>query len=282
MEAAMKQQSPPTPKTLQETLEQRIVSMLANTDAGNSDDIFGLMAEVEAAITLADHDIAALRAKSVDITSDPDVAHQGIVDAEAAKLARDRLHGAVPKLRDKLTAALRSEERERWLSDFSSVRQQRDDAVSLFRDYPQHAKMIAQMFALAEQADKEVSRINGSAPDGEHRRLRSVELEARDLDGFTINNPSLASTVELRDWENAGRKLWPCTPSLAAQYAALSVAVPYHPGALWSDPEVQAQRRAEKEKQNREIGEHYQRMTAEQEDRINREERERVQKHRRV
>ena len=27
------------------------------------------------------------------------------------------------------------------------------------------------MFALAEVVDKEVSRINGNAPDGEHRRL---------------------------------------------------------------------------------------------------------------
>jgi hypothetical protein len=54
------------------------------------------------------------------------------------------------------------------------------------------------------------------------------------------------------------------------------MAVPYHPGSHWADPDEQARRRAESEKHHREIGEHYQRMTAEQEDRINREERERM------
>jgi hypothetical protein len=153
--------------------------------------------------------------------------------------------------------------------------------VALFRDYRRHAEAIAHMFALAEQVDKEVSRTNGSAPDGEHRRLRSVELEARDLDGFTLDNPSLSQTVQLRDWNSSGKSLWPCTTSLAAQYAQSTV-VPYHPRAAWCEPEVQAQRRAEQEKQNRQMGEHYRRMTAEQEDRINREERERLAASRRA
>jgi len=85
----------------------------------------------------------------------------------------------------------------------------------------------------------------------------------------------LVSTGELRDWEN-GRKLWPVTSSgsLAAEFA-LGIASPVYDPARWSDPAVQAQRRAEVEKQHREIGEYYASMTAEQEDRINREERER-------
>jgi hypothetical protein len=43
--------------------------------------------------------------------------------------------------------------------------------------------------------------------------LRSVELEARNLERFTRDNPSLASTVELRDWSNSERTLWPVQSS---------------------------------------------------------------------
>jgi hypothetical protein len=67
--------------------------------------------------------------------------------------------------------------------------------------------------------------------------------------------------------------LWPVQTSFAAEFAS-SMVVPDHPGSRWADPDVQARRRAEKEKQHREIGENYQRMTAEQEERLNREERE--------
>jgi hypothetical protein len=271
-------QSPPTPKTqtLQEmgsALEQRIVSLLANADA-DSNSIIDLLAEVKVAISMANHESAALRDKSVDITSAPEVAHQAIVDAEAATLARDRLQGVAPKIIERLADVQRSEERQRWLSDYNVVRQTLSDAASLFREYERYSNNMMKMFVLAEHVDKEVSRINGSAPPGEHRRLRRVELEARDLDSFTLDRPSLASTVELRDWNNSGRKLWPSTLSLAEQYAALTTAVPSHPGSRWGEPEFQEQRRAEKEKEHRRMGEHYARMTAEQEDRINAEARE--------
>jgi hypothetical protein len=254
------------------SLEERIVAALGNPNNG-SDALIELIEEVETAATTADQVAIDERTKSLDLVHDP---HQARDRIAAAELTRDRLKTQLPKLRDKLAGALRSEEHERWLSDFSRVRQQRDDAVSLFRDYQQHAEAIAHMFALAEQVDKEVSRINGSAPDGEHRRLRSVELEARNLEHFTRDNPSLASTVELRAWDNSGKTLWPLTSSgsFAAAFASSMTAPAYSP-ADWSKPEYQAQRRAEKEKNNREIGKNYQRMTEQQEDRINAEERER-------
>ena len=264
-----KQSTPP--------LESRITAMLNNPNS-ESEALYEIIASTELAIVTADETMTSERAKAVDLTSTPsaEAAQDAISRAEAATINRDRLQSALPKLRDKLAGALRSEEHERWLSDFIRVRQKRDEAAAVFETYSEHAQAIVQMFALAEQVDKEISRINGQAPDGEHLRLRAVELEARDLDGFTINNPSLASTVELRDWNNSEHKLWPLTSSgsLAAAFAE-TMMVPYHPGAAWSDPAIQAQRRAEQEKQNRETGKNYQRMTAEQEDRINREERER-------
>jgi hypothetical protein len=131
---------------------------------------------------------------------------------------------------------------------------------------------------VAAEVDKEVSRINVYAPDGEHRRLRPVELEARNLTQFTRDNPSLSQTVQLWNWNSSGKSLWPLTSagSLAAAAFAGSMTVPYSPGAAWSDPEVREQRRKEGEREQQRIGDHYARMTKEQEERLNREEGDRV------
>jgi hypothetical protein len=109
-----------------------------------------------------------------------------------------------------------------------------------------------------------------------HRRLKTVELQARGLDHFDRNHPSLAAKVKLGCWEDSSRELWPLrrSNSLAAAVAT-SMTVPYHPGGAWADPDVQAQRRAEIQKEQREIAAYHERAASDQEARINREERER-------
>jgi hypothetical protein len=263
------------------TLEQRIVAALGNPNNG-SDTLIELIRETEIAATTADQAAIDEHAKALDLEASPDAtsAHQRVI---AAEMTRDRLQTNLPKLRENLTSALTMEARERWLSDYRRVSQMRDEAVTQFLEYRQHAQAIAQMFALAEQVDREVSRINGNAPDNVHQRLSSVELTARNMTQFSRDNPALASTVELRDWENSGRKLWPTTSS--GSFAAMAVAgmtVP-HPSADWSTDEVREQRKAEGEKQHREMASYYQQATKDEEDRKNREERERfAQAHKRV
>jgi hypothetical protein len=44
---------------------------------------------------------------------------------------------------------------------------------------------LVDLFESAKAVDEAVSRINGSAPPGEHRRLLRVELTARSLEGFS-------------------------------------------------------------------------------------------------
>jgi hypothetical protein len=264
-------QSPPT-------LEQRIVSILANANAG-SEALAELIEEVEIAARACVETAEVERTRSLDLVQCPDP-HQARERIAAAELAGDRLRTQLPKLRGKLSTALMAESRERWFADYRRVRQQLDEAVALFETYSEHAQAIVQMFALAEQVDKEVSRINGSAPDGIGHRLKPVELEARNLDRFTRDNPSLAATVELRDWDNSGKKLWPLTSSGAFAAMVAGMTVP-HPGADWSTAEVREQRRAEVEKSQRRQAEFFQEQTAVQEDRLNREERERFQQQQR-
>ena len=257
------------------TLEQRIVAALGNPNNG-SDTLIELIEEVETAARGFVETAEAERARSLDLVQcpDPREARERIA---AAELNGDRLRTQLPKLREKLSAALAAESHERWLADYRRGKEQLDEAAALFETYSEHAQAIVAMFALAEQVDREVSRINGTAPDGEHRRLRGVELEARNLEHFTRDNPSLASTVELRSWDNSGKTLWPLTSSgsFAAAFASSMMTASAYSPADWSKPEYQAVRRAEQEKNNREIGENYQRMTEQQEERINAEERER-------
>jgi hypothetical protein len=256
------------------TLEQRIVAALGNPNSA-SDTLIELVREVEQAAAIADQTAADERAKAVDLTQSPDpkAAHERVVEAE---LRRDRLRGAMPKLRDKLADAIASEARERWSADYRRVRQKRDEAVTLFKTYSEHAEAIARVFALAEQVDREVSRINGSAPDGIHDRLRSVELEARNLERFARDQPEIAKTLQLPDFVGSNRMLWPRTSagSLAAEFAQSMIA-PDHPGPRWGDDDTRQERRREFEKETQRLGEFYQEQTAAQEERENAEERER-------
>ncbi|MEH6950711.1 hypothetical protein V4R08_05100 [Nitrobacter sp. NHB1] len=264
----------PEPTSEECSLEQRI-SVALNDENASSAAWTKLIDEVEAAAAAADATATNLRSESLDLVSMPDIGdvHHRIVNAE---MTRDRLSNIMPKLRDKLSAALYAERCERWYADCECVQARLDEAMSMFRGYPDHAQAIADTFALAAQVDTEVDRINASAPDGVHTRLKPVELQARGLDRFDRNHPSLAATVELGCWDDSSRKLWPLrhSNSLAVAVAA-SMIVPYHPGGSWADPDVQALRRAEIEKQQGEIAAYHERAASDQEERLNREERER-------
>ena len=54
-----------------------------------------------------------------------------------------------------------------------------------YTEYPELMARLVDLFESAKAVDEAVSRINGSAPPGEHRRLLRVELTARSLEGFS-------------------------------------------------------------------------------------------------
>lgn len=90
-----------------------------------------------------------------------------------------------------------------------------------------------------QACDRLCAEVNSSASAGDQRRLFSAELKARGLEVFSSADPEILRAVQLPDFRASGRPLWPPkAPSLATIYAA-SMAVPYHPGGNWADPEVQ-------------------------------------------
>ncbi len=255
------------------SIEDRIRTALVNPNIG-SEVLVEIIQEVEQAAATADQTIIAERAKLLDVTAcrDPDQARERIA---VLTTSRDRLLATNPRLKAMLTTALAAEAGDRWSADYRKVKAKLDEAVLLFRDYLGHAETIAAMFGLAVEVDREVSRINGSAPDNEHKRLQSVELTARGMSAFTRENPSLAANTVLPRWDNSARNLWPARPSTTLAAMASGMNVP-HPGGAWADPEVRAQRRTEVEKSQRELGEYHEQAARDEEDRKNREERERA------
>ena len=213
------------------TLEQRIASVLSS-DA-TSDVIAILITEVETAIVAADKAAEEEREKALDPLASPNAA-KARAAMEDAVFMRDRLRTVLPRLQARLTDVQAAEYAARWEPDFEGVQARRDKLAQEYAaTYPKLVAQLVDLFGRAQAVDKEISRINGSAPTGEHRRLLGVELTARDLECFTTANPSIALAVQLPDFERSAVLAWPPpTPSLAAHVAASMIHRP-HPGGDW-------------------------------------------------
>jgi hypothetical protein len=186
-------------------LEERVRDAL-DADTMATGDLKALLAEIEDAIGEAKAEAKEQHAWARDIgCADYTAAHARAV---AAELTIERLDDAIPKLEAKLAATVRAEYRERWLADRRRVQAQRDEAVQNFRQYPKLINELIGIFQQAHAVDQEINRLNAAAPDNVER-LQPVELTARDLDSFSRDQPSLASTTELRDWTQSSKTIWP-------------------------------------------------------------------------
>jgi hypothetical protein len=243
------------------TLEERIATALSSDIA--SDVVAILIAEVETAIIAADKAAEIEREKALDPLASPDAAKARAAMEDAA-FTRDRLRNVLPRLQARLTELHAAEYAARWEPDFEQVQAQRDELAQGYAElYPKLAGQLVDLFERIEAVDKEVSRVNGSAPEGEHRRLRQTELVARGLDNFSRADPPI--TVQLADWTNSAKMAWPPPkPSMAVEVAT-SMTYGSQPGANWwqeSKDRAQAMRA-----ENARVIEHYDAMEREREER---------------
>jgi hypothetical protein len=86
--------------------------------------------------------------------------------------------------------------------------------------YPDFVARLTDLLQRIQQADAEVSRVRYAKPidasdDGRH--LRSVELEAREIEGFVLHHLSILRDLKLPSWEQGSALAWP--PGEAAQRA---------------------------------------------------------------
>jgi hypothetical protein len=200
------------------TLEERIATALSCDTA--SDVVAILIVEAETAIVAADKAAEMERVKALDPLASPDAAKARALMEDAAFM-RDRLRTVLPRLQQRLNELRAAEHVARWEPDFRQVEAKRDELAQEYAaTYPNFVAQVVDLFSRSEAVDREVSRINGSAPPGEHHRLRQVELVARGLNNFSRADPPITKAVQLPDWTNGEKMVWPPPqPSLAAVFA---------------------------------------------------------------
>ncbi len=201
-----------------QTLEQRCGAAL--TSEISSTDLAALLDELESAIGQAYADAEAQRQTALDPVLSPN-AEQARATMDSAAFLLTRLEALHPRLEQRWRDVKAAEHATNWEPKFQEVQAKRDVLAAELREvYPEVTHRLADLFHRIEAADKEVSRINGSAPSGDHRRLLGVELTGRGLDSFTTANPSIAKTAQIPDWAHSDRLAWPPPqPSLAEFYA---------------------------------------------------------------
>ncbi|HZV03629.1 MAG TPA: hypothetical protein VE999_00935 [Gemmataceae bacterium] len=239
-------------------LEQRIASTLANP-AATASELSKLVAETELAAHAAEQDVARLREAATDLVAAPD-AKAAFEAAELANLTRQRLANVLPKLRERYASADHAERFAAWRAAFQhlapeheAISDQINDTIQRFKnEWTELAERVALHNAEAEQVNNLARAID------EYNHFNHLHL------------PQLFdSATDQRKW--GAPKV---NGSFAASFAQ-SMIFPSGPGDRWSDPEVQAQRRAEIEKEQARLADYYTQQGKAQEERLNREEAER-------
>ena len=176
-------------------LDAAIAAALADANTGSAA-LLKLIREAESAADAADEAATKEHARALD----PACLDSDKAWATLQKIERglDRLDAAVPRLWERYREAHARERAARWATEYERVAGLRDVlAEELSATYPPIVTKLIDLFARIAKADAEVNRINSTAPEGESRRLRGVELAARSLDCFTTLNPPIARELRL-------------------------------------------------------------------------------------
>ena len=211
----------------QPTVEKRIAAALADNDIV-SIELAALITETETAIVQAETTAKTEHARALDPALSPDLS-KARAAKEDAEFAAAQLHTLLPRLQRRLQEVEAAEYAKQWDANYKKVEAQRDAAAKKFAKYPELVAELVDIFRDAEEADRDVSRINGSAPPGEHRRLRGVELTARSLECFSRDNPQITDSAQFPEWENSGRMAWPPPQVPLAVQFAMSMVPQYNP-----------------------------------------------------
>lgn len=240
-------------------LEQRISSALTD-DNLDSHALSALYSETEAAISEADAVAERERSAAFDPALRPDVrtARQTLEDCV---FMANRLRTMLPRLGRRHAEVALKEDQQSFEHNHATVKQARDELAAKFSEkYPTLIGELVDLFKEIERVDRLCSEVNSAASmlPNEPRRLRGVEREARDLQSFSRDMPSLLdASTGIRLLALDGTTAWPPpAPSFAASYASSIACVgrldPRRASSDWwlprkEDAVIQAERARERE-----------------------------------
>jgi hypothetical protein len=255
------------------SLEHRIASVLSSNTASAAD-LVALIKETETVIADAEAEHAV----------DPRTTRPAITDT---MFVANRLGPLLQKLQARYQEVHEQDESEKWLAEreanwlaeYDALKVLRDSLVEELRDvYPEPTRRMADLFVRIAANNKALDELNRTRPEGVHRHLLSVELAARGLDGFSVNTPSLLTSVCLFDWDTGRQIFPPPRQSMGTAFAAAMMPASdrLFSGDWWKEKEDGA---AIQRAQQQSMADYYERMTVEQEQRENAEARERFAAH---
>jgi hypothetical protein len=178
---------------------------------------------------------------------------------EEAAFTRDRLRTALPRLHARLKVMEAAEYLARWEPEYERVKAVRDALAAEMQEiYPPAVAQLADLFRRAAECDRECSRINGSAPNNEHRRLLRVELTARGVEALLQPDVWIAEMLRLPFfWRDSGPiYAWPL-PTPPPPLLAPSFVLP-GPNPDWQ-AEIKARNAKEREESERVIADYKER-----------------------
>lgn len=193
--------------TMSEPLEQRVVGALSDGDATASG-VAALLAEAANAAQEAETAARTARERAFDPLVSPNIS-KARAAAEDAALARDRLQGLLPRLQTRLEDLQAAEHAAAWQDDYENVRAAVEAEAHRFREIERLFAAILERLAGAAALQPDIDRVNRTAPAGEPKRLKSVELTARQLDTFSTDSPSLARELRIPEWIVSCRLAFP-------------------------------------------------------------------------
>jgi hypothetical protein len=98
----------------------------------------------------------------------------------AAELTRDRLQGALPRLRERWHEVALTESLAAWRVDYEQVGTELDEVAAAWNDrYPALVDELISLVTRAADVDRKARYIDLNAPPGAHERLGTVEVRAR-------------------------------------------------------------------------------------------------------
>ena len=261
--------SSPLPLKLAE-LERRISAAL--TGDRSATDLADLLEQTDWAVIAAEEFAKDEREKALDPLASPDP-HAARQCAEDAQFMVGRLKTLRPRLLQRHREISAREQLAQWQTHAHTLAGEGEQLAADLALYAEVTPKLVDVFGRLAVYRQKHSALYADRPPGVDDIAADPELQARHLQHFSRDCPTLLDSVQLRDWQS-GKEVWPQRSSaqFAATFAQSMTAHSYYAGADWWRLEEQkaAERRAEMERMNR----HYEQMTHEQEQRINKEERE--------
>jgi hypothetical protein len=159
--------------------------------------VAALISETEESIALADTTANAERVKALDLSASPDPV-KARAAMENAVFIRDRLRTVLPRLYTRLKQIEAAEYLARWEPEYKRVIARRDALAAEMREvYPAAVAQLADLFQRAAQCNREISQLDQSAPSGDRRGIRGVELTARGVEALLQPDVWIAEMLRL-------------------------------------------------------------------------------------